>query len=230
MRIVLALFVALALAACGDNSFCTSDCMTVDNGGTMIRGSGNTKTQTLAVGKFSALRLVVPGNAVIEGGAGTTSVTVTADENLLPLLVADVKDGTLILSLAQGKSYEGKIPEYRISVGDLRALDVTGSGTIKASKLAGPVLAIVASGSGTVDAAGQVDDLTMSLKGSGTVDAAKLKAKRGKVVVSGSAEATVNVSDELDATISGSGTVRYIGSPKITKNITGSGEIRQKSP
>jgi len=40
---------------------------------------------------------------------------------------------------------------------------------------------------------------------------------------------TVNASDELDANVSGTGTIWYIGSPKLEKSVSGVGSIKQKS-
>jgi hypothetical protein len=41
---------------------------------------------------------------------------VTADDNLLGLLTAEVKDATLILGAENGKSIAGKMPVYKITV------------------------------------------------------------------------------------------------------------------
>jgi hypothetical protein len=37
----------------------------------------------------------------------------------------------------------------------------------------------------------------------------------------------VNVSDELDAEISGSGPVEYIGDPTVKQDVSGAGEVRK---
>ena len=216
----------LALAAC-DGSACTSDCVSVNDGGPTINGSGTLKTEARPVDKFAAIRLGVGGNLVIER-TGTESLTVTADDNLVSLFTSQVKDGTLDLSVAKGKSLSGKQPVYKVTVGDLRELDVRGSGSIDATKLDGDALSVSIAGSGTANLAGRADDLTVSISGSGSLNAAELKAKRAKVVVSGSGELTVNASDELDAKVSGSGSIRYIGSPKLTSNVSGSGSIKKK--
>ncbi len=110
----------------------------------------------------------------------------------------------------------------------MRELDVSGSGTIDATKLDGDALSTSISGSGTGNLAGRVDDLTISISGSGSFDGAELKAKRAKVIVSGSGDVTVNASDELDAKVSGVGTIWYIGSPKLISNVSGVGPIKQK--
>jgi hypothetical protein len=224
----LAVFLAiLGLAAC-DGSACTSDCVSVNGDGPTINGSGTLKTEVRPVDKFTAIRLAgVGGNLVVER-TGAESLTVTADDNLVSVFTSEVKDGTLYLSVAKGKSLSGKQPVYRVTVNDLRQLDVRGSGTIDATKLDGDALSMAISGSGTANVAGRADDLTVSISGSGSFNAAGLTAKHAKVVVSGSGELTVNASDELDAKVSGSGSIWYIGSPRLTSNVSGSGSIKKK--
>jgi hypothetical protein len=204
-----------------------SDCVYENNGGAVIRGSGNVTTETRTVGKFTSIDLASSGNVVINR-TGADSLSVTGDDNLLSFYTSEVKDGTLYLSFAKGKSFQGKIPIYRVTVADLRDIHVRGSGDLDASNLDGDALSVIVSGSGDVRLAGRADDLTLSISGSGSVDAAELKAQRAKVGVSGSGDATVNASDTLDARVSGSGSLRYLGAPKLTSDVTGSGSIEHK--
>ena len=225
------LLAAFALAACdggSGSSKCTSGCTTENNGGEMIHGSGTVKTETRPVETFTAVRLSSSANVVIER-TGTESLTVSGDDNLVSLFISEVRDGTLYLSFAKGKSFEGKTPTYRITMKDMRTLTVSGSGDIEASKIEGDALSVSVSGSGDIRLAGQVGELTVAVAGSGGVEATKLNAKRARITVSGSGNAAVNVSDELDAKISGSGDISYLGSPKVTKNVSGSGTIKPKS-
>jgi hypothetical protein len=203
------------------------DCVQQNDGGPMIRGSGNITTETRPVGTFAAIDVAIPGNVVIER-TGSDSVSVSGDDNLLPLYTSEVKDGTLYLSLAKGKSFQGKMPVFRVTVADLRDVRVAGSGDVDASKLDGETLSVSVSGSSDVRLAGRADTLALSVAGSGSVNAAALQAKTAKVVVSGSGAATVDATDALDVRISGSGDVRYLGAPAITSNITGSGSLKHQ--
>ena len=160
--------------------------------------------------------------------AGPRTLTVTADDNLVSLFTSEVKDGTLELSVAKGKSLSGKRPVYRVTISELKKLDVTGSGTVDATKLDGDALSMSISGSGTATLAGRVDDLRVSITGSGSFNGTALTAKRAKIDVTGSGEVTVNASEELDAEVTGSGSIWYIGSPKLTPSVSGSGSIKKK--
>jgi len=230
MRNFSVLLALLLLTACDGSgiSTCTSDCTQVNSDGPMVNGSGTPKTETRTVDKFTAIRLSGIGGKLVIERTGTESLSVTADDNLVSLFTSEVKDGTLTLSVAKGKSLSGKQPVYKVTVNDLREIDLNGSGSIEATKLAGNALAVGIAGSSSSKLAGEVDAVTITVSGSGSCDAGELKAKRAKVTVSGSGELTVNASDELDAKVSGSGSIRYVGTPKLTANSSGSGTIKPK--
>ena len=99
------------------------------------------KTETRPAEKFTAVQLSSSADVVIER-TGAESLTVTGDDNLLSFFTSEVRDGTLYLSYAKGKSFEGKQPVYRITVGDLRKVAVIGSGDVNASKLDGDAVGI----------------------------------------------------------------------------------------
>ena len=197
-----------------------------ENSSAATKGSGVVKTESRPAEKFTAIELDV-GRLTVEQ-TGTESLTVTADDNVLPLLTSEVKGGTLILSVVNGKSFSGMQPVFAVTVAALRSLELNGSGGIQASKLDGDSLSASIAGSGSAKLAGRATELKLSIAGSGSIDAAQFQAKRAKAEISGSGSLTVNASDDLDAGVSGSGTIWYIGSPKLISDVSGSGSIRRK--
>lgn len=192
-----------------------------------VHGSGVLKTEERQIEKFTAIRLSGIGHLVIDG-VGEEKFSITADDNLVPLFTSEVRNGVLNLSVKSGKTVIGK-PTYHVTVGDLRELLISGSGTIDAKSLDGEALSVSISGVGNGNFAGRIDQLVVSVSGSGIINAAGLIAKRSKISVSGVGTATVNASDELDVRISGSGHLWYFGSPRITQSISGVGRIYQKA-
>jgi hypothetical protein len=211
-RIVVLALITVALAGCSED----------------IKGSGTLATETRQVQKFTSVSLSSSGAVVIEQ-TGTESLTVTTDDNLLPLITTEVKNGTLELSTAPNKWISPTKLVFKITVGDLRKIEVSGSGSVTAAKLEGPALSADISGSGSMKLAGKVDDLKLSLSGSGSYDCAELSARRASVDVSGSGSVRVNASEELKAEISGSGSIRYLGSPKLKVDVSGSGSVKPAS-
>lgn len=108
-------------------------------------------------------------------------------------------------------------------------LNLTGSGDLNVKVKATNVNAAVA-GSGDIYLNGTTTNLTGSVAGSGDLRAAKLIAENVKVEVAGSGDATVNATKTLDASVAGSGDIRYVGNPQTRNvNIVGSGSITETS-
>ena len=108
-------------------------------------------------------------------------------------------------------------------------LALTGSGDLRVKLKANNVSAALA-GSGDINLEGTTQNLTTTVAGSGDLRASKLVAENVKVEVAGSGDATVNASKSLDASVAGSGDIRYVGNPATRNvNIVGSGSISETS-
>lgn len=105
---------------------------------------------------------------------------------------------------------------------------VSGSGSVRLSgTIDGPATFDI-SGSGKIEAKGNSDRVKATISGSGDVLASNLKTKRCDVRISGSGSVEIEVAEELEANISGSGTVLYRGDPKrINSHSSGSGKVRK---
>ncbi|WP_083707229.1 head GIN domain-containing protein [Intrasporangium flavum] len=188
-------------------------------------GSGTAASESRPVGGFSSVELAGIGTVLVEPGP-KASVTVEADDNVLPLLTTDVSGDTLVLGTEPGSSISPRTPiSYRVSATDLSGLLVSGSGDISATGASGPTFEVAISGSGTITAAGTTDRLSVDISGSGDFAGGSLSARDVDVTVSGSGSALVRASTTLHASISGSGDVRYVGAPAVTKDVSGSGQV-----
>jgi Putative auto-transporter adhesin, head GIN domain len=119
----------LVLAACNWSE--CGDCMTSGGKGPRIEGSGTMKTETRPVETFTAITLSgIESSLLVIERTGEETLSVTAEDNLLPLFTSTVKDGTLRLSFAKGNSFHGKRPTYRITVNELHALNIQGGAAI----------------------------------------------------------------------------------------------------
>lgn len=106
--------------------------------------------------------------------------------------------------------------------------NVSGSGKIIISATINELADFAISGSGRIEAKGSADVVKANLSGSGKVLAADLTTNRCEVRISGSGDVEINVINELDANISGSGSVSYRGDPKkVNSNASGSGKVRK---
>jgi hypothetical protein len=106
--------------------------------------------------------------------------------------------------------------------------DVSGSGRVNLSGKISDTADFGISGSGKIQASGSADFVKTNISGSGKVLAADLQTNRCEVRISGSGDVEINVLEELNANISGSGSVRYRGNPnRVNANSAGSGKVRK---
>jgi Putative auto-transporter adhesin, head GIN domain len=213
LRVVLAsLVVALPLTACSATA-----------------GSGQIATESRQVSGFTKVELSGNGELTIEQ-TGTESLTISAEENLLPRASSEVSGDTLVLELKTiADIFPTKPVEYALTAKDLTGLAVSGSGSVNASKLATTSLSSKISGSGSITAIGTADNQDLDISGSGRYQAEQLIGKTVKVAISGSGSADVHATEALDIQMSGSGTLTYTGNPpQVTQEISGSGKVIKK--
>jgi len=106
--------------------------------------------------------------------------------------------------------------------------DVSGSGKVILTMNVVDRADFGISGSGKIEASGTAGNVRASISGSGKVLAADLETNRCEIRISGSGDIEINVKNEIDATISGSGTVSYKGNPsKVNSHSSGSGRVRK---
>jgi hypothetical protein len=220
---------------------------------TKVEGSGNPMTETRTISSATAVSLDASGELTITQGP-TMSLTVTADDNILPYLRTEVKDGTLHIDLvgtSAFSSFRTKVPiHFELTLPDLQALAVSGSGTAHADSLTAKELSIAVSGSGDVAIArlsaqtlssaisgsgsirvsGEAGLQSVAVSGSGEFKGQDLKSATAEVAVSGSGDVAVWVENDLEAAVSGSGSVSYFGDPRVEREVSGSGQVRSLGP
>jgi hypothetical protein len=216
-------------------------------GGQDIIGSGVVSSETRDASGFRGVALAIEAKLELHQD-GTEGLSVTGDDNVVPLVETVVEDGTLRVRWKKG-NYSARYNDLAIVVHakSIDSLAIAGSGEITAKalktgklrmSLAGSGRAAVDSlnadsanisieGSGRVTAAGRIDSLDVSVAGSGALAAAKLESQKAKVAVAGSGRAILWATQALDASVLGSGTVRYYGKPRVHSAVAGSGTIRQ---
>ena len=211
------------------------------------RGSGNVISQTREVSGFEAVSVAYPAQVLIKQG-NAESLKIEADDNLLPNLKTQVKNGTLEIFYKRenGKHVNPtKTVKITIVVKDLKNVDFTsageltvenlktdtldvslsGAGNMKLDKILVKALSVSLSGAGSSTASGTADDLNLTISGFGDFKGADLHSKDAQVDISGAGSATVWADNDLNAQISGAGSVSYYGSASVTKQVSGVGGV-----
>jgi hypothetical protein len=193
-----------------------------------LAGSGVRKTEKRDVKSFSAIDTT--GSYTIDVTCQKPAgVEVDADDNILPLIKTEVRDGILFVSNDQ-PYHSSKTVTLRITVPDLNSVANHGAGQIKIVDANSSDLKIDSTGAASVEAAGTAKSIQISSTGAGEIDTSKLHAEKAKVEVSGAASVDVYASEQLDVNVSGAGNVNYSGNPKtVNKHVSGIGSVSPSS-
>src|SRR5688572_24579099 len=94
-----------------------------------VEGSGNVVVEQREVSGFSAVSMSGFGELIIQQ-TGKESLSITADDNLLPLLTSKVQGNQLVLG-ADAILNPTQPVVYRLEVGQLNSIGLSGSGTVR---------------------------------------------------------------------------------------------------
>jgi hypothetical protein len=210
-----------------------------------IKGQGSNATETRNAKNFDRIDLSIEADVNYTQDS-VFLVEVNAQPNILEVVTTDVANGELNICTKRelwdhnriritvhspdlhGVSISGSgniMVQNSLNTNNI-SLNISGSGNIGVPSITATAITAKVSGSGNVDLRGGItksEDFLIS--GSGNMNADYLFTSFNTSKISGSGSLSVNVSEQLDVIISGSGDVRYRGKPAITTSISGSGRL-----
>jgi len=210
-----------------------------------VTGSGKVVNEDRPISGFSRILLRGAGELCLSQG-DRESLSIEADDNLLPRIETIVSNGTLSIGPKDRCELRPSRPvKFNLTVKKIESLTAWGAVNINAPCLSADCLEIAISGSGkiTIDAltansltmrisgsgdcslAGRADTQAVHISGSGKYLAGKLEGRSATVSISGSGHAVLRATDMLDIKISGNGRVEYFGQPRVNQSVSGSGRI-----
>lgn len=232
----------LAILIC--NSLLLSGCYKLDSW-PAISGDGPMVRDTYQMGYFDGVQVDV--NAFVEISQGSeTSVEILGQENILDILDVRIVNNVLVISFDVNVwKYEKlqidiEVPDLNLAssmgsadifmitplVTENLTIDIFGSGTTVIPELTASKLTSRIHGSGNVEVGGSVESEQVSINGSGSFYAFELFSSEAKVNIFGSGNGSIFVSNSLDASIHGSGSVFFKGNPQVSKTaVFGSGKV-----
>ena len=206
-----------AIAGCGDISITIGD-------GPTVKGSGVSASESRAVAHFDAIEATGAGKLKLRIGE-SDSLKVTADDNILPLIKSEVKNGVLVLSSDGSYSPKSSVV-FEVTAKAVRRIENSGTVSIDASGFNGGDFKLEASGVGSATLAGKVDSLKLALSGVGSVDAEGLAADRVVAEMSGVGSGSVRAEKSLKADVSGVGSLTWKGAAtEVSTNVSGIGRV-----
>lgn len=218
-------------------------------GGKRVRGNGNIVTTEHSVSSFRVVE--VRGAIDVHVSQGDfRPVRVETDENLQEYIEVSERGEKLQVHTKRGFNLKPtqKVKVYLTApayskldvsgacniIGDGRlsqqkeiGLEVSGAGDIRMDVDAPEVSAKI-SGSGNVNMSGETRKFKLRISGAGDAKCYDLRSERTDVAISGAGNAEVFASVQLDAQVSGAGSVRYRGNAgKVNQQVSGAGSVKQ---
>jgi Putative auto-transporter adhesin, head GIN domain len=201
-------------------------------GNNRVKGSGVVKEEGRTVANFSKLTLALPATVTVTQGA-TESLTISADDNLLPLMFTRVSGDELVIEGDKSQGFSTRNP-IRINVGvkALAAIHIKGSGDVFGGRLKSDKLDIAISGSGDIKFKSVIaDKLKIGIKGSGDVTIESMEGRSVDAGILGSGDIRLPSLQVANASFSirGSGDISATGNAdKVDIDVMGSGDIRAR--
>lgn len=220
--------------------------------GTFIYNPAFAGNEERDVPAFSSVALRIEAKVYIKQGS-TQSVEIVAKSSTLEEIITEVKDRTLNIRFPGNKFFKGNFQpgkiEIYITVPEIDALSVSGSGDIIAKEIESRIIILSVNGSGdividelknerikaSISGSGNIilkdgglaDEFDISISGSGNVKAEGFEANEVTIYTSGSGSCSVTTNGSIKARISGSGNVNYNGNPSIDSSVAGSGRVKK---
>ena len=178
-----------------------------------------------SVSAFHAVELAGTMEVEVAVGKGQ-SVLVSGEADLLSKVSTVVKNGVLVIDTPRDLRRRHHL-HVAVTIPDLSAVSLSGTGAMKISGVSGEHFAIDVSGTGDMTVKGSTGSLRVNVGGTGQVAARELTAKSANVDVSGTGSATLYVTESLEADVTGTGSIDVHGKPaKVRKSVSGVGSIR----
>ncbi len=190
----------------------------LDDNETTITGSGNVVTEPRTVSGFTGVSLHGVARITIEQTSEET-LTITAEDNLLPFLLSNVRDGRLILGLEENIKFETHAEiVYHLHVQNLSSIEINGVIYADAVGLDTESLDVDILGVSHLTASGRAPLQNVFLSGVSTYQAQALASEAVTIDGGGVITATVQVADLLTVRACGVGSIEYIGAPEVLQS------------
>ena len=143
-------------------------------------------------------------------------VMLTAESNVLPLVVTQVKNGRLIVQLKSDVNISTHHPiQVTLQLRSIEEVVSRGSSHFDLSELQEPQLNVFLEGAGDMHLSGQVNEASYQIVGTGKIDAQHLQENDVEANLSGAGQLRVSVKHHLQVAITGVSKVRYTGHPVV---------------
>jgi hypothetical protein len=205
-----------------------------------VPGSGTVKQESREVPEFTSVEVGSAISATVRVGP-RAPIVLEGDDNLLPLITTEVRDGRLVVGVQSGQNLRPSRPiTVTITTPELSGVAATGAAkldalaapakrfTIDASGAANVTVREVDSETVTIDVsgatrvtlAGKANSATFDVSGASNLKAAGLTAESVEVDVSGASHVELGATAAVKGELSGASNLRVVGSPSVRQVAT----------
>jgi len=178
---------------------------------------------------------------------GKRKIVVTDNEDMLEPFEYDVKNGLSVLQITTTDIDDDEIPALDIWTPNLQQLSLQGASSVNIENFELDEFELIAEGAHTItiddievdflklraegacnfELDGTAKILELENEGLSKIDADKLRARDATLNIEGAAIGEFWVTENLEATIEGPARIKYKGNPKVEKNLSGFGSLKQ---
>lgn len=205
--------IAATLAACGTTTT-INDSHTRIGSAPYIEGSGKMTTDTRQLGEFHALLVDTAISATVTIGSAT-SVAVTADDNLVGLILTDVQDGKLSIRINASLETRNDL-KVLVTTPGLDSVAATDGSTLDYQNASAAELTVAVDNGSTVRAGGRVSSLILSVGNGSTGDLRNLSSDRASASVDNGSTARVKASQAVGGSCHNGSTLLVGGGAQIS--------------
>jgi hypothetical protein len=216
-----------------------------------IKGNGNIQTISVNQSDWSFSEIISNTFCDVEiYPSAKTQVIISGDDNLLELIDIQNKDNQLSINKKEATLFSSiQSGQLKVQVhtpllhniqlygsgnintqgdftsNDLITINNSGAGNINLN-ISSTSFDIQQSGAGNIFIQGLASSIKVKQSGAGNINLSKLQAQSAILKISGAGNTDANISDTVDAKISGVGNIQLHITPKtLYKNISGVGSI-----
>ena len=188
-----------------------------------VLGSGLSVSEPRTVPEFGSIVVGDDLDVVVKYGSSPL-ILLHGDDNLLPMVVTDVRGDRLVVEVREGYQLDPP-PRIEIHSPRLTSIAYQGAGTARVLGLEGEGVELVLTGSGSLEAAGRMRAVRVRAVGSGAVDLSQLEVDEADVDSIGSGDVAVRALRLVTVRSVGSGEVEVAGGARIDEKAIGSGRV-----
>ena len=198
-----------------------------------MKGSGNLVSRKVNISEFDKVLVEdVVGHVDIEIGK-SWSISVVADDNIMPLLEFEQNSGKYALRIYfrdnpdNSRYIEDTHVKISITMPEASVITNDSNAKISVKNIVGRYLKLLNEENGNIEASGKVDLLDVFSAGNGNVKAGSLDAKTAIIRAKGNGDVVVRATENITAKTSGNGDVRNLGKAKYSSDsaATGNGNL-----